>query len=380
MVISVWKILHLSVALSTNSFKLTNISAACFGQSILITFVKTKRNASIPWLRFQSIFLMEESNLTSDSRTPTPFKESGSSISECDDSLDLVFLLLNGMISVFILLGNGLACFIFLKNKHFRRCFMNTFLVSLGLADIFMALLIMPGHVIFCASSCSHSVSEHCWLISSTKYLVFPATKLNLLAISYDRYIAVMQPLQYKAKISFKRVLIIITTVWTIPVILTLSRLAWWIKLPRAEALITDRVFNSCLIFLLVVLPVSILTVVNLRIILEIRKHRSRPRPANEESVTETQLNCTIENNDQRIRQAARKGTMACVLVVLIFVLCWLPRAYYNVARLLGKGEGPLLNKLSLFFLFVQSAVNPFVYTFYRVDFRRAAVRLVKCG
>lgn len=150
---------------------------------------------------------MEESNFTSDLGAAFPNKESRSS-AECDDSLDLTFLLLNGLVSTFIVLGNGLACFIFLKNAHFRRCFMNTFLVSLGLADIFMALLIMPGYVIFCTSSCSESISEHCWLISLTKYLVFPATKFNLLAISYDRYIAVMQPLKYNAKINFKRVVI----------------------------------------------------------------------------------------------------------------------------------------------------------------------------
>ena len=70
---------------------------------------------------------------------------------------------------------------------------------------------------------------------------------------------------------------------------------------------------------------------------------------------------------------------MACVLVVLIFVLSWIPRGYHNIARLFGNGEGPLLNKLSLFFLFVQSAVNPFVYAFYRSDFRRATVKLVSC-
>lgn len=308
----------------------------------------------------------------------SPFNESGS-IPECNKSMDLIFLVLNGLISVVILFGNGLACFIFLNNAHFRRCFMNTFLVSLGLADILMALFIMPGHVIFCTSACGQSISKHCWLISSTRYLVFPATKLNLLAISYDRYTAVMQPLKYNAKINSKKVFIILTTVWTIPMILTASRLAWWIKLPADEALKADRIFNSCLVFLLIVLPVTILAVVNLRIILEIRKHRNRLRPVNEASVTETRLNSSIENDDKRMRQAGRKGTMACVLVVLIFVLCWLPRAYFNVARLLGKGEGPLLNKLSLFFLFVQSAVNPFVYTFYRVDFRRAAVKLLSC-
>ena len=321
---------------------------------------------------------MEKSNLTSDLDTETLFNASRST-AECNKSMDLIFLVLNGLISVVILFGNGLACFLFLTNAHFRRCYMNTFLVSLGLADILMALFIMPGHAIFCTSSCSQFISEHCWLIGSTRYLVFPATKLNLVAISYDRYIAVMKPLKYSAKINSKKVCTIITTVWTIPLIMTVSRIAWWIKLPSAEALKADRIFNSCLVFLLIVLPVSILAAVNLKIIFEIRKHRNRLRPVTEASVTETNLNSAVENDDKRMRQAGRKGTMACVSVVVIFLLCWLPRAYYNVARLLGKGEGPLLNKLSLFFLFVQSAVNPFVYTFYRLDFRRAAVKLLSC-
>lgn len=318
------------------------------------------------------------SNLTLDLDTRSPFNKSGIT-SECNESLDLIFLVLFGFISVIILCGNGLACFIFLSDAHFRRCFMNTFLVSLGLADIMMALIIMPSHVIFCTSSCSQSLSEHCWLISSTRYLVFPATKLNLLAISYDRYTAVMQPLKYNAKMTSKKVFTILTTVWTIPITLTASRLAWWIKLPTTEALKADRIFNSFLIFLLVVLPVTILAVVNLKIIFEIRRHRKRSRPVNEASVTESRLNSTVKEGNKRTRQAGKRGTMACVLVVLIFVLSWIPRGYYNIARLLGNGESPLLHKLSLLFLFIQSAGNPFVYTFYRSDFRRAAVKLVSC-
>ena len=54
--------------------------------------------------------------------------------------------------------------------------------------------------------------------------------------------------------------------------------------------------------------------------------------------------------------------------------MCWFPRGLYNIFRLFGKEEGPFLRELSLFF---QSAINPFVYFFYRTDFKCALVRLL---
>ena len=39
----------------------------------------------------------------------------------------------------------------------------------------------------------------------------------------------------------------------------------------------------------------------------------------------------------------------------------------------------PMLIKLSLFFLFLQSSLNPFIYSFYRAEFRQAALRLLRC-
>ena len=226
------------------------------------------------------------------------------------------------------------------------------------------------------------TVSEYCWLIGSLRYFVFPATKLNLLAITYDRYTAVMSPLKYNVKINLKKVISILSLVWTFPMILTLSRLVWWIKLPQHQALYADRIFNTCLIFSLVTLPVAVLLVANLRIVLEIRKQHRRVNTMDNASVTETCSSSNNASNKHRrktSRQAGRKGTTACVLVVFIFVMCWFPRGLYNIFRLFGKEEGPLLRELSLFFLFVQSAINPFVYSFYRTDFRRALVRLLRC-
>ena len=131
------------------------------------------------------------------------------------------------------------------------------------------------------------TVSEYCWLIGSVRYFVFPATKLDLLAITYDRYTAVMIPLKDNAKINLKKVISILSLVYKFPIILTLSRLVWWTKLPEHQALNTDRVFNSCLVFSMVTLPVATLLVANLRIVLEIRKQHRRVGTMDNASVIE---------------------------------------------------------------------------------------------
>ena len=104
----------------------------------------------------------------------------------------------------------------------------------------------MLGEMISC-TSCSQRVCEYCWLIGSVRYFVFQATKLNLLATTYDRYTAVMSPLKYNAKINLKKVISILSIVWTFPMILTLSHLVWWIKQPKHRALYTDRVMSRFL-------------------------------------------------------------------------------------------------------------------------------------
>ena len=77
-----------------------------------------------------------------------------------------------------------------------------------------------------------------------------------------------------------------------------------------------------------------------------------------------------------------RKGTVSCVTVIAVFILCWLPRAFYQECRLFDRPDlvNPLLVKLTLFFLFLQSSLNPFIYSFYRCEFRKAAWKLIRLG
>ena len=95
---------------------------------------------------------MEKSN-------PTSALISLASKTGCDEWLDIIFLVLDRLLSGVIIIDNGVTCLILLKNSHFRRYFMNTFLVSLAVADILMAVFVMPGEMMFCTSCSQQSAN-----------------------------------------------------------------------------------------------------------------------------------------------------------------------------------------------------------------------------
>ena len=65
----------------------------------------------------------------------------------------------------------------------------------------------------------------------------------------------------------------------------------------------------------------------------------------------------------------------------IAFVVCWLPRAFYYLFYLFDRPDlvTLLLRKLSVTFLLFQSSTNPFIYSFYRREFRQAVKILIKC-
>ena len=296
----------------------------------------------------------------------------------CDAVLDIIFALLNGIIAVVILAGNTLACVVFLKSRHLRRSYMNRYLVSLAISDICMGALVMPFYSVFC-SGCQYSLTPNCWIIRALKGVTFGANILNLVAISLDRHEAFFSPLRYASSMTKKRVTYILITVWIIPCLLTGARNFWQHGDSKNKALYIDRVYSNILIVIFVIFPFFLLLAINFKILYAIKRHLQRIH----DNSTKMRLSFTLTLKQGRVTNNVRKlkGTLACVVVVVVYILCWLPRIYYNFCFLFHQIDlvSPMLIKLSLFFLFLQSSVNPFIYSFHRSEFRQAAVRLLKC-
>ena len=300
-------------------------------------------------------------------------------LSSCDQSLETTFIALNLTIGTITLCGNLLVFATIVTSRDLRQHPMNQFLASLAVTDIIMVACVAPGYSLFCTGCLEYPLSKYCWLLGGPKDFALTLSIFNLLAISYDRCLSVYWPLRYPTLMTQRRVIFILSLTWVFSFIVCGIPHFWLHTKTEAEVHAINRLYYNLLIITVVLFPCIIITVINVKITLTIRKQRRhdiavKNRHAQHEPDTP-------DENQADVAQK-RKGTLACAVVVIVFVVSWIPRGSHNIQYKL-KGDlgevNTLLQKISMFFFILQSSVNPFIYSFYRADFRKAVVKLLRC-
>ena len=260
---------------------------------------------------------------------------------DCNLELDFAFWIINGVFGVLILLGNSLTCATFLRFENLRRSYMNLLLLSLAICDAAMAVIVTPGYATFC-TGCSYNLSKFCWFFEGGKDVCLLTSTFNLLAISYDRHLAIFQPLKYQVKMSRRKLRVILSVVWLTPLFLASLRNIWSHTRPENVVEKLNRTYSYILLIVFVILPIVIVSVINITILIAIKKQRQKVTVLNRTS-------CGVWWKKQTRMQYLhlRKGTLSCVLIVVIFVACWLPRTVYYAFYLFNHPElvTPILRK-----------------------------------
>lgn len=300
-----------------------------------------------------------------------------------DGSLETTFMVLNITTGVVILLGNVLVFVSIATNPRLRQQQMNLFLASMAVTDIMMGACVVPGYSLFCVGCLEYPQSKYCWLMEGTKDITLGSSIYNLLAISYDRCLAIYWPLQYSDMMTKGRAVFILSVVWSLSLAIALIRNIWHHTTTGAELNAIDGLYNNVLLIVVLLIPCIIISVINIKIMLTIRKQVREVSFAlrNLQNAGGEANNNPDETQAEVVRK--RKGTIACALVVTVFVVSWIPRISFNIQYLIRGDIGQintLLQKLSIFFFIVQSSVNPFIYSFYRADIRQAAIKLLSCN
>ncbi|EDO31716.1 predicted protein [Nematostella vectensis] len=282
---------------------------------------------------------------------------------------------------------NFLVCLVVYRSKELRRHISSVFIVNLAVCDFMMSIFAMPYS--FGAVVVNHWPFGNFWCQTTGFWnlVLSLAAVLTLATISIDRYIAVIKPLQYRAKMTLQWALVMIVFVWIQATVFAIAPigLGWYefnshyffCTFPSELQTVEYIAFKVLTYTANVGVSLLILLSTYYKIFGVAKLHSRRIGHAVISTVhfaPGVRGAMSTESSRQREFKAARK----ILFVIGAFVCCVAP---YTTIRLieLVKGYQPLSHRLTIAFSWVaylKSAIDPFIYGLLQRRFRRALFEL----
>ena len=239
----------------------------------------------------------------------------------------------------------------------------NAFVVSLAIADLFMASILVPLNVKYKYYP-SNSVSI---ALDTLFPLLGVASLLNLAAVTLERFLSISYPFTYEAQLNRRRVSIVIAVVWMLSVFQALVQFA--LKTESEMILYEDLRFAFAF-----GLPFLCILVVNLRIYCVARHHARQILASNPQ---------TRDNNSNRTFFKKMKTVKIIGLLVGTFMITWLPYFVLSIAEPHNADNSTeaydVAKRVTEALVCGTALLNPLLYGFLRRDVREATIVLLKC-
>lgn len=193
-----------------------------------------------------------------------------------------------------IVFGNMLVCMAVSREKALQTT-TNYLIVSLAVADLLVATLVMPWVVYLEVVGEWRFSRIHCDVFVTLDVMMCTASILNLCAISIDRYTAVAMPMLYNTRYSSKRrVSVMIAVVWVLSFAISCPLLFGLNKTATREAMhcsIANPAFvlYSSIVSFYVPFIITLMVYVQIYVVLRRRRRRVAPRRGNGAPEADTQ-------------------------------------------------------------------------------------------
>ncbi|XP_077978147.1 5-hydroxytryptamine receptor 1A-alpha-like [Glandiceps talaboti] len=331
------------------------------------------------------------------------------------DASKLTALVLVTAVIVLSVFGNSLVIVALAVEKNIKTA-ANYLIGSLALADLLVSLLVMPIRLAYDMTEIWIFGTIFCDIFISLDVLCCTASILSLTVIALDRYWAITKPLEYVTKRTPRRAAVMIVSVWVISALVSIPPLFGW-RTPNDRAdpkqclISQDQAYTIYSTLFAFYLPLTIILFVYWRIFnaakLSIRRnqvgttiqvqttrrqnltphgdsvlavpreqgldHVKRDRTRSDASaINDTRLICVVKE---------RKAAKTLGLVIGAFVLCWLP--FFILAVVLPFCRHCRVHPIAIAFFawlgYVNSMLNPIIYTFSHKEFKKAFTRVLRC-
>ncbi|XP_062950168.1 D(2) dopamine receptor isoform X1 [Cynocephalus volans] len=367
-----------------------------------------------------------------------------------------------------IVFGNVLVCMAVSREKALQTT-TNYLIVSLAVADLLVATLVMPW-VVYLEVVGEWKFSRiHCDIFVTLDVMMCTASILNLCAISIDRYTAVAMPMLYNTRYSSKRrVTIMIAIVWVLSFTISCPLLFGLNNTDQNECIIANPAFVVYSSIVSFYAPFIVTLLVYIKIYIVLRKRRKRvttkrssrafranlkaplkeaarraqelememlsstsppertrysPIPPSHHQLTlpdpshhglhstpdspakpeknghardhpkiakffeiqtmpngKTRTSLKTVSRRKLSQQKEKKATQMLAIVLGVFIICWLPFFITHILNIhCDCNIPPVLYSAFTWLGYVNSAVNPIIYTTFNIEFRKAFLKILHC-
>ncbi|XP_065111843.1 trace amine-associated receptor 1b [Paramisgurnus dabryanus] len=261
----------------------------------------------------------------------------------------------------------------------------NQLILSLAVCDFLLGLFVMPLSAVRSMQGCWYFGDIMCKIHTCFDIILSTTSIFHLVCVSAERYCAVCSPLTYQNRVRFSSVLFMIAVSWLVPVIFATTMVFGELNLQGSRSFYETHVecaggchvffghgsavFSSMVSFYI---PGLILIGIYYKI------YTVALNQARSISLLLSQLKRDYPLGDARHR--TQKATITIAIVVGVFLFCWTPFFVCNIMNpFIGYTIPPVLIDALVWFGYVNSTLNPFIYAFMYSWFRKA-VRIIATG
>lgn len=272
------------------------------------------------------------------------------------------------------LVGNILVSLVILLNKTMQTP-INYLLLNLALADIITVIFISPQYIFIHAFTHPTGVAGDflCKFITggNLSWIGGVASVFSLVAISFERYQAVINPYSPISKFSMSKVKVIIVCCWIFTTVF---------NMPLFFAIYYDKEKRFCLeswpspaygranstawLIVVGIIPAFLMATLYTRVVYNLWLKKMNG------------------NTQIAVRRSRKKVTKVVLIVSVIYAVSWFPQLIlYALSNYHHAFEfGNVAYITSVVMVTFNSAVNPMIYAFQSERFRQHFKRLLCCG
>uniref|UniRef100_A0AAY4DT80 G-protein coupled receptors family 1 profile domain-containing protein n=1 Tax=Denticeps clupeoides TaxID=299321 RepID=A0AAY4DT80_9TELE len=283
--------------------------------------------------------------------------------------------------------GNALVILAFVVDKSLRNQ-SNYFFLNLAISDFLVGAFCIPIYIPYILTGRWMLGRGLCKLWLVMDYLLCTASVFNIVLISYDRFLSVTRAVRYRAQQGMTNQAVVkMVAVWVLAFLLYGPAIIFWELVVGKSIVPADQCFAEfyCTWYFLLSAstfeffsPLVSVAFFNFSIYLNIhRRNKNRCRAARKDRQAEVEQRWTDSGGSRLSRD--KKIAKSLAVIVCVFAVCWAPYTLLMIIRAACSGSCVENHwyEVTFWLLWLNSAINPFLYPLCHSSFRRAFAKIL---